>query len=526
MAEVPVGFRVVQPEVPDGFRVVEDVPRETTPTPSNLTPEAAEGLAAINRGITAIPDSIILALNTVIDFANQNPALREAGGAVFMGGDRIPNIPTTLELGQQVDPRFGARNFMEPGLARDVIQAGGELVAPALTMGTASAPAISQRATQLADDAAAEAARVGGRIRVGDKRAATQAVNQAGEVVRDPAAAAAIRQGFDDGVVSTIKAATNATKARMRKMVEIAKRGINERAFANKNRPADVVGNAVSKRVTRIAEVNKRAGQRIDKEAKKLAGKPVNTQNAKQLFDDDLAEAGVRFGDDGVDLVGSDFEDVANVEQLFNVVDRRLGNIKDAQQAHRFKRWIDNQISNAKFKEGGLTGDAERLLLGVRRAVDDAIDAQYPAYKAANDTFRETKQVLDAFQDAAGKINLDSPNVAKQIGTLSRRLLSNVQSRVRLLDSLEGLDEVAANHGLDISDDIFALARFADELDNVFKPVARTSFNAEVAKGTRAAIDRGPARAFIDEGIERGVERLTGINEEGALKAIEELLKP
>lgn len=497
-------------------------PEVQTPTIAN--PVAAEAAGAINRGVAAIPDFVIDAANTLIEFTNRSglPEVASLGGATEL--PKIPRVQDTLE--DVTDGAFGARNFMEPGLARTVVQEGGEVAGGFATAGVAPARTAARVTQQLADDAAAQSAQIAGRLRIGDKRAATQAISEAGEVITDPAAAAAIRQGFDDGVVSTIKAASDATKVRMRKMVAIAKRGINERVFANKNRPADEVGSAVAKRITRIANVNKQAGKSIDREAKKLAGQNVDLAGARRAFDDSLAEAGVGIDVKTVDLAGSAFEDVPNVEKILTIVKRRLDNLDEAQGAHRFKRWLDNQISGAKLSEGGLSGDAERLLLGVRRSVDDALDATFDSYRVANERFAETRQVLDSFQDAAGKINLDSPNVEKQIGTLSRRLLSNVQSRVRLLGSLEGLDEVAANHGVDVSDDVFALARFADELDRVFKPVARTSLNAEVAKAARSAVDQGPARAFVNQGLERGIERVTGINEAGALRAIEELLKP
>jgi len=459
-----------------------DLPEETVISEPELKETVipapvAEAASALNRGAVAIPDFFIDAANTVIDFINLNPALASAGGAIFgplSEEEGIPSIPRVEDTLEQLSPGFGESGFMDPSLLRTAIQEGGELI-----------PAVS-----------------------------------------DPAAQAAIKQGFDDGVVSTIKAASDATKERMRNMVAIAKRGINERAFANKNRPADEVGAAVSKRINGIANVNKQAGKQIDKEAKRLAGKNIDLTAARSGFDDALAEADVIVDGKTVDLTGSVFEDVPNVERILNVVKRRLDNLNEAQGAHRFKRWLDNQISSAKLSEGGLSGDAERLLLGVRRGVDDALDSTFEGYRVANERFSETRQILDSFQDAAGKINLDSPNVSKQIGTLSRRLLSNVQSRVRLLDSLEGLDDVASKHGIDISDDVFALARFADELDRGFKPVARTSLNAEVAKAGTQAINEGLGRTATRRALEKGIENLSGINEANALRSIEELLKP
>jgi len=499
-------------------------------TPTALPPVVAEAAGGLTRGVAAIPDFFIDAANTLVNAVNENPALAAAGSAIlepiFGAREDIGQIPRVQETLEDVTGgAFGARDFMEPGLARTVVQEGGEFVPAMATLVTAGRQVATRTAQELSEAAAREAARVSGFQRVGDTRAVRQTISEAGEVVTDPSARAAIRQGFGEGVIAQVKAASKKTKERMRRMVKTTQQGLTNEAFAAKNRPADVAGETVANRIAGIARVNKRAGAGINREAKKLANQRADFSPASTRFLDDLEEIGVSVGDDlKVNLRGSDIEDIAGAEKMLNTVLRRLSDVGDnALQGHRLKRFIDEQVSFGKRGKEGLSGTVERVLKGLRRNVDGVLDDAFPAYRKENEIFAETREVLDLFQDAAGKsINLESANVAKQIGTLSRRLFSNVQSRVKLLDAVEGLDTVAAKHGIDVSDDVVALARFADELDNVFKPAARTSLRAEVAK---AGVTEG--RAGVTRKLaERGVERLMRINDQEALKAIKAVLAP
>ena len=68
----------------------------------------------------------------------------------------------------------------------------------------------------------------------------------------------------------------------------------------------------------------------------------------------------------------------------------------------------------------------------------------------------------------------------------------------------------------------------ADELDNVFGPVARTSLAGETAKGFKKGAEAvAGQRTVVGAAIEAGaagVERLRGINEANAFKSITELI--
>lgn len=510
-AALPAGFTLDAPAAPAAAaQPVQEQPVRQTP----LNPVIAEAVGALNRGAAEIPDFAIRAFNQLL------------GGITEITGLETAKLPSTLELAETVigEP-VGQRGFMEPGLAREAVQKVGEFVPQVATLVSGARTAAGKVGEAVLERGQIEATRVAAGKAAGETGVVRKTIAEGGQVVSDPKAKEAIKQGFGEGVVAQVKAATTKTKQQMRRMVGITQRGLTNESFRGANRPADVAGDAVASRIRGLTQVNKKAGQGINREAKNLSGKRVDFGSAGAKLADDLEEIGISVGDDlRVNLRGSDIEDIAGAEQMLNTVIRRVSRLdNNALAGHKLKRFIDEQVSFGKRGEGGLSGTVERVLKGLRKNIDDTLDLNFPAYKKQNEIFAETRQVLDDFQDAGGKsINFKSENVAKQIGTLSRRIFSNVTSRVKLTDSLEGLEAVAAKHGIDTSDDVAALARFADELDVVFKPAARTSLTAEVAK---AQVTQGTS-GTVTKLAEAGIERLRGINDANRLKAIREVLIP
>ena len=193
------------------------------------------------------------------------------------------------------------------------------------------------------------------------------------------------------------------------------------------------------------------------------------------------------------------------------------------------KRFIDEVVTYGKQGEG-LSGKTERILKQLRRDLDSTLDDAFPEYNRVNTTYADTVGSLDALQDVAGKkMDLFGKNADKATGTLLRRLMSNAQSRVNLVDAVDSLESIAKKYGGEFTDDISTQMLFADELDNVFGSVARTSFAGETAKGIRKGAEvvtgqRTVVGAALEAGA-AGVEKLRGINEKNAFKSITELLK-
>ncbi len=369
------------------------------------------------------------------------------------------------------------------------------------------------------------------------------------KVVGDPLANNAIKQGFDEGVIASVKGGSISDKLAMRKMVNIAERTKKNKLFGMDNRGSDVTGDLLMSRLRIVQKSNRDAGIAINKAAKSLKGKTINVAPAADAFVRSLDDMGITLkqvdGKQVPDFKGSDIEGLAGPENVIKrTVKRMTGrDAPDAFEAHRLKRFIDEQVTFGKNAEG-LAGKSERVLKTLRRDLDTELDNNFPVYNEANTQYSETIKTLDAFQDVAGKkMNLTGDNADKATGTLMRRLMGNAQSRIRLLDSIKEIETAVKKFGGKLGEtkliegpgrkgfenNLKLQVLFADELDAVFGPAARTSlqgqFDQALKTSARAAASRGGAAELAIDIAGGAVEKARGINEAGAFKAIKELLK-
>lgn len=346
-------------------------------------------------------------------------------------------------------------------------------------------------------------------------------------VEKDKVALETIKQGFDEGVIAAIKGSSSTDKVKMSKMVRIMQRGKKNKRFAVTNRPTDVAGDSLLDRFRVVRKVNRDAGKRLDGVANTLRGRQVDSNNAVNSFINDLDSIGVSIGNDlKPNFKGSTIEGLTGPEAAINRVVKRMVDVADAPDAfelHRLKKFIDEQVTFGKTAEG-LAGRTETILKNLRRNLDQTLDSNFPEYDRINTRFSETREAIDALQDVAGrKLDLTGKRADKATGTLLRRLMSNAQSRVNLLDSVEQIEGVAKKFGGKFDDDLLTQVLFADELDAVFGPVARTSLQGQIAQ----AISDIPTTevGLVTRVAKAGFERFKGVNEEAAFKSIRKLLE-
>ena len=347
----------------------------------------------------------------------------------------------------------------------------------------------------------------------------------------------ALKQGWKDGTLSTIKAATDKDRQAMTKMLNIFKMGEKNEKFRATTRPADILGDTVESRISFLTKANKEAGNEINKVANsQLRGKRVNFDPAINTFIDDLSALGVRVEVDsnGVAkaiLQGSDIQGDKQAQRVLNAVLERLSTVKppDAYGIHTAKRFIDTQVDFGKRNPANpLTAQAERTLKNLRRNLNESLGDTFPDYKAANAKYSDTVSTLDDLQKAAGtQINFDSPNADKALGVAMRKLTSNYGTRANLIDALDQANQTATKYGMKIEDDVINQLIFVNELDRMFGAQAQTSLKGQVAEAMQTGIDiaRGGAARRAVELLAEGAENLRGINKENAVKAMEELLK-
>lgn len=450
--------------------------------------------------------------------------------------------------------------FMAPGTARDAVQAAGNAVVMAAGMvpvargagkaGSLVADFLGVGSTKAAEVPVSMARELALKRATGDVSTARHTLDAAGNVVPDQAAKKVIKQGFDEGFVAMIKASPPKAREKMTAMIDIVEQGKQNFRKGQEYRPLDIAGESVLNRVKVVREANRAAGNRLDHVAKSLKGQGVDVSPAVDGFLGDLENMGVKFSpsEGKVTFQGSDLEGVTGPQRVIKNVLQRMLNTKapDAYDVHRMKRFIDEQVTYGKNARG-LGGKTEGILKSLRHNLDGLLDEAFPAYNQVNTQYAETRGALDALQDVAGKkMDFTGENADKAIGTLTRRLLSNAQSRIPLKDAISELDTVARKfvdpdqagksvvpHGYitrrigikasDLDDDVLGQVIFVDELEKLLGASARTSFQGDIEKAVNTARG-GVKNAIVDAGV-AAANKARGINQDNALKAMRELLK-
>ena len=494
------------------------------------------------------------------------------------GSDR--RIPTATDSLASVG--IGEGGYMDEGWQRDAVQAagqtavvGGSLVPVArqagaigsvgldlLGVGSSSITTpLRHGATQLADTASQAFSRqpsltdveIPLKRRSGDVSSFGYDLNPQGVVVKAPEQAEAARQGFDKDFVTALRDAPEKAREQVRRMVAVVERG-KQNYKAKRFRPQSVMGEAVANRVRVVYGANRSAADRLEVVAESLKGRPVDVAPAMDQFIADLDGMGITLDPQTLKPIfkGSDVEDLSGIEGFVSRTIKRLreADAPDAYGVHRMKRIIDEGMSYGQ-KEEGLEGKALLVVKSLRRNLDAILDGQFPAYDQVNTQYAETIEALNALQDIAGKrINLIGDNAASALGTLSRRVLSNAQSRVPLEEALEQLDSVARkyvtpgtdvapyrsganrtayNSGVtldDLDDDLMLQIQVANDLDDFFGTAAKTSFKGEIINAGAAleASQQGMASAGVNA-LGRWLKQKRGITDEAALKALKDLLR-
>lgn len=479
-------------------------------------------------------------LPAVAPVAAEVGAIR-AGLAGAAQAARAGRAPAVQQMGAQLARETGreAMDVMVPPPVRGAIQRG--VVQPVAEVATRTIEPVRRAGEAVAANIEAMQQR-----RTQQTRDTLKSQPDSSEVVEfrlvndrvqaDPQASEALKQGFDPAVLGSIKASSNLDKRQMQKMLNIFKLGKKRAAFAAKNRPSGVLGDSMMSRVNFLMSARKESGKQIDRIAQtQLRGQPVNFDQPMSQFISDLADIGVAVerGPNGkfkVNLKGSDIEGDRAGATLLNRVLERLGDtdVPDAYGVHTAKRYIDTQVDYGKRRANPLTQQAERVVKKLRRNLNTALGDAFPEYREQNTKFSDALTALDEIQEAVGKkVNFESDRAGEAFGTALRKVLSNYGSRNQIIDAIDSVETVAKKYGLKINDDLINQIIFVNEIDRMFGAVAPGSFKGQIEqalqKGSDFARSSAAEKAVMILG--KAGEAMRGINEENAIKAIEEILR-
>lgn len=355
------------------------------------------------------------------------------------------------------------------------------------------------------------------------------------KLVPDDAAKKAMDQEWEAGTVQAVKNFDPKTAEVAARMLRVAQMGTKDDTFKAENRPLAEMGEEFARQVYQVKRAKKQAGEDINKAASALKGERVDVTPAVDRFlnsvSEDLgvqiqpAKNGVTINFRGSNLEGNTPELKSAQGVLKNLIDR-MYNTKtpSAYDVHRLKMYIDTQASYGSTL-GGLKGNTDRIVKGLRHDLDTILDDNFDSYRNANQAYAQTKTSLDNVQDLVGKkIDLDGEYSPQALGRLSRRILSNAQSAERVREALKNIDDVAMQYGSETAGKLTDLVKFADTLDTQFGIAADTSLAGEVAKGTAQAARN---RSLTDMAVNVGgaaYQKMKGINADNKYKTMNELL--
>jgi len=333
----------------------------------------------------------------------------------------------------------------------------------------------------------------------------------------------AVKQGFDEGVATAINQSSLVDKIKMRNMIKTYRKA-KASPLDVRARPSDVAGDSLLDRFKHIKKINRQAGSDIDRVAKKeLRGSRVDISSQVDDFINDLSEMGVDFDKNlNPNFKASDV--VGGKEAIKNIVDRlKSTKSRDGYNLHRMKRFIDDNVSYGKTSTA-IDSKVEGALKKLRSGINEQLAKSSDNYADANARYAETIDMIDSLQSISGKrFDLLGPNADKRLGTLLRRLMGNSQTRTDLMNAVDGIDALANKYGGNFKDSIDAQALFAQIIDDAFPRIGRTDIDSAVRRGVgELPMSKG---SLIDESLRKAYDKARNINEDAALKSIEELIK-
>ena len=353
-------------------------------------------------------------------------------------------------------------------------------------------------------------------------------------IKKDKLAIDAINQGFDQGIVAMIKAATPRDRTKMLAMLDIMDRGKRDARYKADNRVTDVAGNTLVERVKFITDVNKKSGAELEQVVKdlKFIDEPLDFSSPVNNFITRLDDMDIRLdANNNPDFMGSTIQGIVPAEKIIKDVINRMKADKPATSydAHKLKRFIDEKVTYGKEGEG-LTGQTVRVLKDLRRELDAELDTKYPEYNRVNTTYSETIGALDDLQSAVGgKMDMLSSSGDSAVGTVIRRTMGNTANRGRLVDSIDQLESISRKYGGEFADDAFVQSIFANELETVFKIAPRTAIQNTIAVGAKQGIRMATGnQTVLGLLIEAGAavaNKAKGVTDDNAAKSIRKLLE-
>jgi hypothetical protein len=496
-----------QPQTPVGQQLIEGVksiPSNMLGSVENMTSLATGAIAEPIAGVAGIAQSL-------------NPFSEEGAGARAVEGvrDALTYQPQTdagqtqqKNIGKAVNTVGGAidENVLQPlgidNLADKTFNATGSPMAATMvaSLPTALAELIPgglalRQAKKIAASDRAARKLIADQIRGGNPNIdlVTQMLDESGNLVKNKNAAKAVDMLGGDikakQTVSVIESMDPASKAQVGKMLDIVEKMRREPIpkLGDMTRPSDILGDSISNRARALVHVNKKAGETIGAEAKKLKGIMVDVSDSRNNFFREMQDLGVNFEQIN-GRIKADFSDSTFVGGGADKIERIANAIKtgemDGLNAHRQKQFIRDLVSFGKGTESAVSSRSQGIFKRLSSGIDEVLDSTNADYKKANDSFAKTIDFVERFDKLAGKdIDIFSDMSKKSLGGKAQRLASNAESRVPIEQLLMEADKTLADFNIRFKDDIPSLSHTVTHLEDIFKLEPANSIQGRFQRG-------------------------------------------
>jgi hypothetical protein len=130
------------------------------------------------------------------------------------------------------------------------------------------------------------------------------------------------------------------------------------------------------------------------------------------------------------------------------------------------------------------------VAIELRKSLDDALDAKFPAYDEINQQYRELVTALKNTQRAMGsKVDYLDPEMSSGIGTKLRQLMANPDNRLLVAKSVSDMSELVQKYAPPelagkLSADVRPMVMLANEMERNLgrAAVAPNSIGGELLK--------------------------------------------
>lgn len=370
-----------------------------------------------------------------------------------------------------------------------------------------------------------------------------KALDANGNLIKNKNLKAAIKLMGDDesayGMAINLEKMNKPTKKRFNQMLDTIESNYKSKdpTLIMENRPANVIGESLADKILQVDKIKKSANKQIKTAIEKdLTGKKVNTLPTFDKLNNALSENGItvfkddngRFkinDQDSLVTLGNDTSK-AKIETLVNHLSR--GDI-DAPSAHKLKKLIRESVNfDPTGPKNANTGiEIERALKGVASDINTQLGELSPRYKSGNKKFSEVIDGLNKADKMLGKNLMIGDDLADaKLGSLSKRIGSNLSSREQPIMLVRELDRVLGKDNENSLDDIARQVAAVADLEKIFKvenEQAPFGFSAGITKGINAAANpSGATMQLIDSAVE-GFKNMNKMDFDQKMKALRKL---